>query len=92
MTQPTLYGQAQSEKRAQENHVCRQIVHEISSFEVSQRQLLMVIHLLALELENHEHMRAVTKLVRELGGDDLFLIGTPAADGEVGGLDGTPGA
>jgi hypothetical protein len=90
MTAPTLYGQAQSEKRAEENAVCRQIVREINNFGVSQRQALLVIHLLASELENIEHMRAITKLVRELGGDDLFLIGAPQPDSEVnGGDDGT---
>ena len=91
MSQPTLYGQADSEKRAEENEVCRQIVREISNFGVTQRQALLVIHLLASELENVEHMRAITRLVRELGGNDLFLIGTPEPDREVQeGNDGTP--
>jgi hypothetical protein len=91
MTAPTLYGQAESEKRADENNVCRQIVREINNFGISQRQALLVIHLLASELENVEHMRAITRLVRELGGGDLFLIGAPEPDKEVeGGNDGTP--
>ena len=86
----TLYGQAQSEKRAEENKVCRQIVHEINNFGVTQRQTLLVIYLLASELENMEQTRALTSLVRELGGEDLFLIGTPELDNEtVGGNDGT---
>jgi hypothetical protein len=88
MTQ--LYGQAQSEKRAAENLVCRQIVREINNFGITQRQTLMVMYLLASELENGEQMRAITKLVRELGGDDLFLTGAPEPDSEVGGNDGTP--
>ena len=83
MNSPTLYGQAASEKRAEENQVCRQIVREINNFGISQRQTLMLIHILATELENVEHMRAITRLVRELGGNDLFLIGTPEADSEV---------
>ena len=91
MSQPVLYGQAQSEKRAEENNVCRQIVKEINNFGITQRQSLMVMYLLASELENVEHMRAITRLVRELGGEDLFLIGTPEPDKEIaGGNDGTP--
>ena len=87
MTQ--LYGQAQSEKRAEENTVCRQIVREINNFGVTQRQTLLIMHLLASELENFEHMRELTKLIRELGGDDMLLIGAPETDHEIlGGNDG----
>jgi len=87
----TLYGEAQSEKRAAENQVCRQIVREINNFGVTQRQTLLVIYLLASELESMEQTRAITSLVRELGGEDLFLIGTPEPDHEItGGNDGTP--
>ena len=91
MTHPIAYGQrGQSEQRAHENEVCRDIVREINRFGVSQRQTMMVIYLLALELEDVESMRALTRLVRELGGDDMFLIGTPEPDREVnGGNDGT---
>ena len=90
MNAPVLYGQAQSEKRAEENAVCRQMLREINNFGISQRQTLFLIYLLASELENIEQMRAITKLVRELGGDELFLIGTPEPDKEIGGDDGTP--
>jgi hypothetical protein len=84
VTGPTLYGQAQSEKRAEENNVCRQIVREINNFGITQRQTLMLMYLLASELENVEHMRTLTRIVRELGGSDLFLIGTPEPDREIG--------
>jgi hypothetical protein len=80
-----LYGEAQSEKHAEENQLCRQIVREINNFGVSQRQTLMVMYLLASELENMEHSRALTRLIRELGGDELFLIGAPKPDEEVTG-------
>ena len=91
MNAPTvLYGQSSSEKVADENNICRQMVREINNFGVTQRQTLLVIYLLAMELENVEQMRSITKLVRELGGDELFLIGTPEADNEiVGGNSGT---
>jgi hypothetical protein len=86
----TLYGQAASEKRAHENQICRQIVREINSVGISQRQALLIIHLLATELESMEHMRAITKLIRELGGEELFLIGAPTPDNAIeGGTDGT---
>jgi hypothetical protein len=85
---PVRYGQMRSEQTAEENKICRQIVKEINNFGITQRQTLMVIYLLATELENVEQMRALTKLARELGGDELFLIGTP----EKGDLDGTPNA
>ena len=81
---PTMYGQAQSEKVAEENQLCREMIREINNFGVSQRQLMMLIHLLSSELENIEHARAITRLVRDLGGSELFLIGTPEHDHEVG--------
>ena len=91
MSNPVLYGQAQSEKRAEENNVCRQIVREINNFGVSQRQTLMVMYLLASELENVEHMRTLTRMIRDLGGDDLFLSGRPEPDREIEeGENGTP--
>lgn len=86
----TMYGQAQSEKTAEENQVCRQIVREVNNFGISQRQTLMVMYLLACELENVEHMRALTKMIRELGGNELFLIGSPAPDHEVTGENNGP--
>jgi hypothetical protein len=77
---PVRYGQMKSEKMAEENELCRQMMREINNFGISERQRLMLIFLLAQELENVEQMKAVTKLVREVGGDELFLIGTPEAD------------
>jgi hypothetical protein len=68
------------------------MVREINNFGVTQRQTLFLIYLLASELENVEHMRAITKLVRELGGDDLFLSGRPEPDREIGGDDGPTNA
>jgi len=85
MNDPVRYGQMRSEQMAEENKVCRQIVKEINNFGITQRQTLMVIYLLAAELENVDQMRAITKQVRELGGDELFLIGNKEGD-----QDGTP--
>lgn len=44
---------------------CRDIVLEIRNFGISQRQLVYLIYLLALELENTEVMRALTEVVGE---------------------------
>jgi hypothetical protein len=80
VNEPTRYGQMQAEKHAEENEACRQIVKEINNFGVTQRQVLMVIYLLATELENVDQMRTITRQVRELGGDELFLIGVAERD------------
>jgi hypothetical protein len=83
MTTP-LYGQAQSEKRVSENEYCRQVVREINlQGGLTQRQTLFLIYLLSSELENVEHMRAITSLTRDFGGEDLFLIGPPEPDKEL---------
>ena len=84
MSQPTLYGQAQSEKFADENKACRQIVKEINNFGVTQRQMLMIVYLMAMELENIDHMRTITKLVRQIC-PEMFLIGTVEPDHEIQG-------
>lgn len=86
------YNQTKSEQVAAENEVCRQIIREISNFGVSQRQVLMIMYLLAMELEDVSRMQALTRLIRELGGDEMFLIGKPAANDEIGGLDGSSNA
>lgn len=83
----TMYGQMQSELRAQENLACRQIVKEIGNVGITQRQSLVLIYLLASELEDGERMRAITGLVRELGGDELFLIGREEGEGPDGKTD-----
>lgn len=66
------YGRLSSEKSAEENLVCRQVVREISNFGVTQRQSLMIIYLMALELENIEHMQVITQTIKGLCGE-LFL-------------------
>jgi len=78
VTDAVRYGQMQSEKRAEENEHCRQIVREINlQGGLTQRQTLFLVYLLSSELENVEQMKAITKLVRELGGEDLFVMGGP---------------
>lgn len=73
MNNPVRYGQLKSEKIAEENTVCRQIAREISLFGISERQRLMVIYLLATEVEDPERMRAITSLIKDIAGKELFL-------------------
>lgn len=62
------------------------MIREINNFGITQRQSLLLIYLLALELENVEHMRTLTQVVRGLT-DDLMLIGAAEPDHEVKGDD-----
>lgn len=73
MNDVVKYGQTQSEKIAEEKLSCRQIMNEISNFGVSERQKLFLIYLLAMELENVEHMQELSAHVRDLS-SDMFLI------------------
>lgn len=80
MSSATMYGQLKSEKVAEENETCRKIVREVAHFGVSERQRLMLIYLLALELENTAVMQAITTQVRELS-DEMFIIDQENHDG-----------
>lgn len=46
-----------------QRHECREIVREIKSFGVNQRQMLFLIDLLALELEDNDAMRRIRAAV-----------------------------
>jgi hypothetical protein len=71
----SYYGEFDSEKFATESEIARKIVKEIGDFGVNERQRWMIIHQLALELENHEEMRELIGLIKELKGESLFLSG-----------------
>lgn len=60
-----MYGSLDSEKVAKELEAARQIVSEIWNFGVSDRQRLMIINLLALELENNEIMKELTCTIKK---------------------------
>jgi hypothetical protein len=55
----------ESKLPAKKRQECRNIVQEIRQFGVSQRQLLYLIHILALELENRETMVSITNAIGE---------------------------
>lgn len=58
-----LFGDTPLDTQSKENDSCRQIVREIISFGVNQRQIYLLMYLLSLELENVEHMRDLSVLL-----------------------------
>lgn len=58
-------GQTDTEAWAKDMLACRQVVNEILKFGVNQKQILNIIKLLAMELENHEAMVAISAVVKE---------------------------
>jgi hypothetical protein len=58
-------GQSETEKWAAEMLACRQIAAEILKFGVSQKQLLNIIKLLAMELEDRDALIAISAVVKE---------------------------
>lgn len=64
MTEIKKYGTTKDELNADEVLRCRQIVKTIIHFGVSERQKLKLISLLALELENNDHMRDITMTIQ----------------------------
>lgn len=76
--EPNIEHELPKDKR----QTCREIVREIKEFGVNQRQILFLIHLLAMELENREAMRAISKVVGEVRkeipvGNKLILAEQP---------------
>ena len=62
----TLYGQTGTEQRFDSAKKCRDIVHEIVKFGVTQEQIARLICLLSLELENNEAMRSISAIAKQL--------------------------
>jgi hypothetical protein len=58
-------GQSETEQWAAEMLKCRQIAAEIIKFGVSQKQILNIIKLLAMELEDREALVAIAAVVKE---------------------------
>jgi len=67
------YGKLNSEKLAEDNEKCRQIVVELNKMGLSDNQCTLLIYLLALQIENFENSRDIAELVRTLR-KDLFLV------------------
>tara|TARA_Y100000310_G_scaffold228127_1_gene230423 strand:+ start:8860 stop:9096 length:237 start_codon:yes stop_codon:yes gene_type:complete len=64
------YGVSESQRGILESAQCREIAHEILNFGVNQSQILILIKLLALELEDRQLMLDVTKIIDEKIKDD----------------------
>lgn len=76
--EPNIEHELPKDKR----QTCREILKEIKEFGVNQRQILFLIHLLAMELENQEAMRAISKTVGDVRkeipvGNKLILAEQP---------------
>jgi len=67
------YGTFTSEKEAEQAQVARELVNEILNLGITQKQLMIIIHSLALNIENVEKMQAITAALRELD-SDTFLV------------------
>ena len=50
---------------ANKRQECREILQEIKTFGISQRQTVYLIYLLALEIENLDLMKGITSLIGE---------------------------
>jgi hypothetical protein len=79
MTDNNLFGTTQSEKKLGKITICRDIVREIVQFGVSNQQILLIIQLLAYELENIEQMREIVAITKEFmaltrDGGELSLL------------------
>lgn len=57
--EPNIEHELPKDKR----QACRDIALEIKNFGVNQRQILYLIQLLAMELENGDAMRAISKAI-----------------------------
>lgn len=79
-----VYGKLDSEREADENLVCRQVVSEIMNFGVTQRQIWYIIYLLGMHLEDVNEMREVVGFVKETKGTDLFLSSELVGGGQNG--------
>jgi len=75
------FGKLSSEKLAEENEDCRKIVKEILNIGLTQRQKMFIIYLLSLELENIEHVKDLTDMIKEIAGDDIFV--SRSDDGKI---------
>jgi hypothetical protein len=66
-------GKTQAERDSEESLRCRQIVRTIVDFGVNERQKLLIIQLIALELEDREKLVIIRETV-----DGLLEEGKPA--------------
>ena len=68
-----IYGQLTAEKCSIENEDCRNIVKEVLNAGLTQRQHLLLIYLLSMELENVEYVQTIMGTIKDLAGDEIFI-------------------
>jgi hypothetical protein len=78
------YGKLSSEKFSEENEQCREIVQEIVNFGISDRQKLLVMYLLALDIEDVEKMQNIASFFKEFYGSEIFLTEHYESENENG--------
>ena len=66
------YGETKTDRWALESQKSREIVAEIMNFGVNQDQLNQIINLLALELENRDHMNEYRNVFKSIQNSDLI--------------------
>lgn len=74
------YGQTHSEKLANDSKIAREIVKEIGTFGINDRQRWLILYHLAMELENVEEMRSMVDYIKEVKGDSIFISRIYAGD------------
>jgi hypothetical protein len=77
-----IYGELKSERLAADNQVTRKIVKEINIFGINDRQRWLIIHQLALELENVNEMKELVSFINERKGKDIFITKIYGIDSE----------
>jgi len=66
------YGKLASDVLAEENKVARDIVREIAQFGINERQKILVMYLLSLELENVNDMKKFSSFIKSEK-SDIFI-------------------
>ena len=66
MSEIEKYGNSQEEQRISNAVKSRQIVQEILNFGVTQIQIAKITYLLALELEDREHMLSLSACAQQI--------------------------
>jgi len=79
MSKAQRYGTTEIEEHAEQSQRAHEIVQEILNFGVTQKQLLLIIKRLALNLENGSHMKQLAKLADKCIKDGLI---TTASSGK----------
>ena len=53
-------------KTVEDNIKAREIVQTVLDYGVNNNQILQIIYLFALELENQEHVKTITKIINDI--------------------------